>query len=100
MFAAGQGCLDGAFDVINAALDQGRELKADNHEAFGMARAQSPLQFFVSTGGTPIWMSERFPALCARVGLAQYWLETKKWPDCASETPYDFRAACAEAVGA
>lgn len=100
MFAASQGCADHAFDVINAALDQGRELKADNHDAFGMARAQSPLQLFVSTGGTPAWMSPRFPALCARVGLAQYWLDTKKWPDCATETPYDFRAACAEAVNA
>lgn len=100
MFAASQGCADRAFDVIDAALDQGRELKADNHDAFGMARAQSPLQLFVSTGGTPAWMHPRFPALCARVGLAQYWLETRKWPDCASETPYDFRAACAEAVNA
>lgn len=100
MFAASHGCADRAFDVINAALDGGRALKPDNHEAFGMARSQSSLQLFVSTGGTPAWTHPRFPALCARVGLAQYWLETKKWPDCATETPYDFRAACAEAVNA
>ncbi|MBX3429236.1 MAG: hypothetical protein KF779_06620 [Hyphomonadaceae bacterium] len=99
MFAASQGCADRAFDVINKVLDQGRELKPDSHEAFGMARAQSSLQLFVSTGGTPIWLDPRFPALCARLGLAQYWVETKKWPDCANETPYDFRTACAEAVG-
>ena len=100
LFAASHGCADRAFDVIHAALDRGRELKADNHDAFGMARAQSALQLFVSTGGTPVWLSPRFPVLCARLGLAQYWLETKKWPDCAAETPYDFRAACAAAAGA
>lgn len=100
IFAAAHGCADRAFDVINAALDAGRQLKPDNHEAFGMARSQSPLQLFASTSGTPIWKHPRFPALCARLGLAQYWLDTKKWPDCATETAYDFKAACAAAVAA
>ena len=63
-----------------------------------MARAQAPLQLFVSTGGTPIWQFERFPALAARLGLAQYWLETKQWPDCAAFVDYDFKALCAAAV--
>ncbi len=36
----------------------------------------------------------RFPALCARLGLAEFWTTTGKWPDCAEQTPYDFRAAC------
>jgi hypothetical protein len=85
---------------LKKAIAAGRQLKADNHDGFGMARSQSPLQLFVSTSGEPMWKHERFPALCARLGLAQYWLETKKWPDCASETPYDFRAACANAVQA
>lgn len=98
IFAAGHGCMDQAFDVIEQALDQGRGLKPDNHEGFGMARAQSPLQLFVSAGGERIWSSLRFPKLCARVGLAQYWLATKKWPDCAANAPYDFKAACAAAV--
>jgi TolB-like protein/class 3 adenylate cyclase len=38
----------------------------------------------------------RFPRLCARLGLVELWLATGKWPDCADEVPYDFRAACAE----
>jgi hypothetical protein len=100
IFAAGNGCMDQAFEVLEAALDMGRGLKPDNHEGFGMARAQSPLQVFVRAGGESIARSERFPALCARLGLAQYWLETKKWPDCAAEAPYDFKAACAAAVAA
>lgn len=98
--AAGQGCAERAFEVIEAALHQGRSLCADNHEVFGMARAQTPLQLFVSSGGTPIWRHPRFPALCARLELAQYWIESGKWPDCAADVDYDFKAACAEAVAA
>mgnify|MGYP001224395305 CR=1 FL=1 len=100
MFAAAHGAGDQAFDAINAALDAGRQLRPDNHEAFGMARAHSPLQLFVGATGEPLWKNPRFPALCARLGLAQYWVETKKWPDCATETAYDFKTACAEAISA
>lgn len=39
----------------------------------------------------------RFPRLCARLGLVEVWTETAKWPDCADEVPYYFRAGCAEA---
>jgi hypothetical protein len=99
IFIAAHGCAEHAFDVIGAALDHRREIKPDNHEAFGMARAQSALQLFVRVPGEPIWKHPRFPALCARLGLAQYWLDTMKWPDCADEVDYDFRAACADAVG-
>jgi TolB-like protein len=36
----------------------------------------------------------RFPTLCARVGLVEYWMTTGRWPDCTDEVPYDFKAAC------
>lgn len=39
-------------------------------------------------------MSPDFARLCARLGLARYWRETGAWPDCAAQTPYDFRSAC------
>jgi TolB-like protein len=39
----------------------------------------------------------RFPRLCARLGLVDFWLATDKWPDCASETPYDFKLECERA---
>ena len=39
----------------------------------------------------------RFAHLCARLGLVEFWLATGKWPDCADEVPYDFRAECAKA---
>jgi hypothetical protein len=37
----------------------------------------------------------RFPRLCARLGLVEYWIASGKWPDCADVVPYDFRAECA-----
>ena len=100
LVAAGSGCADRAFDVILAALDAGRDLKPDNHDGFGMARSQAGLQLFVAGGGAPIWKHERFPQLAARLQLAQYWLETKQWPDCANSVDYDFKAGCAEAIAA
>jgi hypothetical protein len=36
----------------------------------------------------------RFPALCAKLGLVEFWIATDKWPDCVDEVPYDFRAEC------
>ncbi len=98
LVAAGFGCADRALDVLIDALDAGRAVRPDPHVGFGMARSQSPLQLFVSNGGVPIWKHARFPTLCARLGLAQYWLESKKWPDCAAQVDYDFKAACAAAV--
>jgi adenylate cyclase len=95
MMTAGMGLADRAFDLLEHAIDTGRPIRPDNHDAFGMARAQSSLQLFVSNGGTPIWRYARFPALAARFGLAQYWIESGKWPDCAGEVDYDFKVACA-----
>jgi adenylate cyclase len=42
----------------------------------------------------------RFVRLCAKLGLCDYWLQSGHWPDCADEgvVPYDFRAACRQAV--
>jgi adenylate cyclase len=39
----------------------------------------------------------RFPRLCARLGLVEFWTTTGKWPDCADEVPYDFEAECTKA---
>jgi adenylate cyclase len=100
MTAASFGCMDEAFDAFDRALDGGRQLRPDLHDAFGMARSQAPLQLFTSNGGAPLWSHPRFPKLAARLGLAQYWLDSTKWPDCASATSYDFKAACAAAVSA
>ena len=91
---------DRAFDVIEQAIAQNRPLRPDSHDGFGMARGQSALQLFVSNCGEPIWKHRRFPALAARLGLAQYWVESNKWPDCAAEVDYDFKSLCVAAVAA
>jgi TolB-like protein/tetratricopeptide (TPR) repeat protein len=39
----------------------------------------------------------RFVPLCARLGLVEFWLATRKWPDCVDEVAYDFRAECEKA---
>jgi hypothetical protein len=100
LVAAGYGCAERALDLIENALDTGRGLKPDNHDGFGMARSQAPLQLFVATGGEPVWKHQRFARIAARLGLAEYWIETGKWPDCAAYVDYDFKAACKAALGA
>jgi TolB-like protein len=44
----------------------------------------------------------RFARLCARLGLAQFWVRNDRWPDCADAEPldYDFRLAVREAAEA
>lgn len=54
---------------------------------------ESALLFIDQT--KPLRMDPGFAELCKRIGLARYWREADVWPDCVSETPYDFRAACA-----
>jgi hypothetical protein len=42
----------------------------------------------------------RFVEVCARFGLADYWLATDIWPDCVEEVApyYDFKAECRRAA--
>jgi hypothetical protein len=67
---------------------------------FGMARAQSSLQLFVANGATPFYQHKRFAHLAARLGLADYWIASGSWPDCAADVDYDFKAECASALAA
>jgi TolB-like protein len=41
----------------------------------------------------------RFVALCAKLGMCDYWVKADKWPDCAAEAPYDFKAEARRLVG-
>jgi hypothetical protein len=40
----------------------------------------------------------RFARFCRHVGLVDYWITSGRWPDCASEVPYDFKAECEKAA--
>ena len=51
-------------------------------------------QFLFAAAFPELRADPRFVKLCARLGLVEYWLATQKWPDCADNVPYDFRADC------
>ena len=57
-------------------------------------------QIIFSVTGVALRQDPRFVRLCTRLGLADYWVSTGHWPDCADEVApsYDFRAACERAV--
>ena len=59
----------------------------------------SPPALFFAYGKT-MRSDPRFVRLCAKLGLARYWLNTGNWPDCVEETApfYDFKAECQRAV--
>jgi TolB-like protein len=40
----------------------------------------------------------RFVALCQRLGLCNYWVESGTWPDCVDWAPYDFKAEVKRSV--
>jgi TolB-like protein len=52
--------------------------------------------FLFQAGMPELRNDPRFPRLCARLGLVEFWIATGKWPDCEGDVPYDFRAKCAE----
>ena len=53
------------------------------------------------TPTAPMLRDHRFMALAARVGLAQYWRKTGRWPDfCSgSQAPYDCKVEAARVLG-
>lgn len=49
---------------------------------------------------TVLRQDRRFPRLCARLGLVQYWRTTDRWPDCVKDVApfYDFKVECQKAL--
>jgi TolB-like protein len=60
--------------------------------------ALTPAVMFIAKAAPGFMEDRRFVRLCAKLGLAQYWLETDRWPDCADKVPYDFRAEARNAA--
>lgn len=75
-------------------------------EAFELAEQASFDHIFLPEGDRPSdiypgvvmgrWSdlnkAPRFIALCQRLGLCDYWVQTNKWPDCVDWAPFDFKA--------
>ena len=91
VYAAHLGLVDEAYGVADMAR-LGPNGKAD--DIMGPDGYRTALMFQASM--PELRNDPRFVRLCARLGLVEFWLATDKWPDCATEVPYDFKRACAE----
>ena len=94
VYAAHLGLVDEAYAVADAAR-LGPAGNAD--DIMGPDGYRTALMFQASM--PELRNDPRFAPLCARLGLVEFWLASGKWPDCADEVPYDFRAACEQARG-
>lgn len=48
----------------------------------------------------PLMEDPRFVGLCHKLNLCEYWVAIGRWPDCAEDVPYDFKAEAARLVAA
>ena len=92
VYAAHLGLIDEAYAAADAAR-LGPAGTAD--DIMGPDAYRTALLF--QAGMPELRNDPRFPRLCARLGLVEFWLASGKWPDCADEVPYDFHAECAQA---
>ncbi|HEY2051104.1 MAG TPA: hypothetical protein VGH03_17330 [Caulobacteraceae bacterium] len=95
LFAYWAGLRDEAFDWI-ARSDYSPLFQPEGRRADA---TMLPSVIFGATNAG-IRRDPRFPELCAKLGLCDYWLGSGRWPDCADELAgvYDFRARAAAAV--
>ncbi len=82
-----------ALEIFSEALDNVDAWRAGALEAARPHIGYETALLFIDQT-IQLRMNPEFPKLCTRLGLARYWREIDTWPDCASETPYDFIAAC------
>jgi TolB-like protein len=92
VYAAHVGLVD---DAYRAAESARLGPMGTPDDIMGPDRYRTALLF--QAGMPELRIDPRFPRLCARLGLVEFWLATDKWPDCVDEVPYDFKNAC-EAV--
>jgi TolB-like protein len=88
-FAAHFGAIDEAYDIAAKAR---LRPAGDGRDAMGYDAYRTYIMFHAAW--PELRSDPRFITLCARLGLVEYWLSTRKWPDCADTVPYDFRAEC------
>jgi TolB-like protein/tetratricopeptide (TPR) repeat protein len=89
VFAAHLGLVDEAYEAADRAC-LGPAGTAD--DIMGPDGYRTALLF--QAGMPELRNDQRFPGLCARLGLVEFWLATDRWPDCAAAVPYDFKRAC------
>jgi TolB-like protein len=92
VYAAHLGLVDEAYRTAEAACLGPRGTEDD---VMGPDGYRTGLLFHA--GMPQLRNDPRFVPLCARLGLVDFWLATGKWPDCADDVPYDFKAECERA---
>ncbi|MGH3428946.1 MAG: hypothetical protein ACRDQZ_15500, partial [Mycobacteriales bacterium] len=92
-FIAFAGFVDSAYDLVDAASF------AHLSEPGPAASANGSPHALFDAQNAPLRDDVRFVALCARLGLCDYWVNTDRWPDCADQIPYDFRDEARRLVG-
>lgn len=92
VYAAHLGLVDEAYRAADAAR---LGPTGTANDSMGPDAYRPALMFNVSM--PELRNDPRFVRLCARLGLIDFWIATGKWPDCADEVAYDFRAACRKA---
>jgi hypothetical protein len=96
-YAATNGAADLAYEHLFRALDTGRPIGVMQSRAAGINRSGMLFVLF-NPFGKALRDDKRFPILCQRVGLVEYWTTSGRWPDCATEVPYDFKTECQKAA--
>jgi TolB-like protein len=92
--AAMAGRADAAFRAVERAAFDGA------FEVGGHVGNINPGTLFLRRFGAALMDDPRFLRLCAKLGLVHYWLETSRWPDCADQVRYDFRAEARKVAAA
>jgi TolB-like protein len=94
VYAAHLGLIDEAYEAA-----EGARLGPDGSAADVMGPDAYRTSILFQAGLPELRNDPRFVGLCARLGLVEYWTATERWPDCAEEVPYDFRAESEQARG-
>lgn len=95
--AAENGLADLAVEQLVAALRSGRPIGGPRTTQIGVNRSFVGAAFF-APASRALRADARFPQVCARLGLVDYWSTSGHWPDCADEVPYHFKAECEKAT--
>jgi TolB-like protein len=90
VYTAHLGLVDVAYE---AALGARLGPRGSDDDLLGPDAYRTALLF--QAGMPELRNDPRFPHLCARLGLVEYWIRSGQWPDCAETVPYDFRTECA-----
>jgi hypothetical protein len=90
----------GLADETFALIDRASFAHLFDEDGPAPAATYSPGMILSRTFNHTMMEDIRFVGFCAKLGLCDYWVEADRWPDCADQVPYDFRAEAKRLAGA